>query len=194
MICYYCQKNEAKNFSYVNPYTKETHPTCPVCEYEFELLIKDKKKFKLIKIIGNLLFFAGLIGFFSYGWEVGTSCIILGIVFNVAFYGVLGSERVRGKRERLDAQFAKEHGLFSFHSTKYVDPSKIRWCKTCKHYRKVRRYEKSLVGLWTSEKMISDSDIPCKILDEVRDVWESYYALPRRKRFLFPKDCFKWTN
>lgn len=121
MICYYCQKNEATNLSYVNPHTKETHPTCPVCEYSFELLIKDQNKFKLIKTISNLLLFLSLIGFFTYGWKVGTLCIILGVVLQLAFYVTLGSKKIREKRERIEGQFAEEHGLFSFHSTEYLD-------------------------------------------------------------------------
>ena len=52
---------------------------------------------------------------------MGTLCIILGIVLKLAFYVILGSKRIRGKRERLEGQFAEEHGLFSFHSTEYIN-------------------------------------------------------------------------
>lgn len=155
MICYYCQKNEATNFNYVNPHTKETHPTCPVCEYSFELLIKDQKKFKLIKTIGNLLLFFSLIGFFTYGWKVGALCIILGIVLKLAFYVILGAERILEKRERLEGQFAEEHSLFSFHSTKCINEEATE-----------------------EEKLINEK------LKEIDDPWEKLKAYNKLKKKL----------
>lgn len=67
----------------------------------------------------------------------------------------------------------------------------IQWCKTCKDFRTVNRYEDEL---WLSEKMIPDSNIPCKKLDNTQDVWLEYFNLPTGRRTVYPKRCPKWEQ
>ncbi len=67
----------------------------------------------------------------------------------------------------------------------------IQWCKTCKYCKTVKEYEDEL---WLSEKMIPDSDIPCKKFDNTQDVWIEYFNLPAGKRTLYPKRCQKWEQ
>ena len=176
--CYYCKK-EGVVKDFLNPYTEEYHPTCSHCIAEFTTFLKERKAFANIGcFVVPLLILCSIASFIFIGWEVGLGFVAIDILaLIISSYGV----------EYYIKQRDKKLG-------KYVDTSKIRWCKTCKHYKKIRKYEKTIDGLWASEEMISDSDIPCRILDEVREVWESYYALPREERSLFPKDCDKWTN
>ena len=65
----------------------------------------------------------------------------------------------------------------------------IQWCKTCKDFRTVEEYED---GLWLSEKMIPDSNIPCRKSDGTQDVWIGHFNLPTGRRTLYPKGCPKW--
>ena len=65
----------------------------------------------------------------------------------------------------------------------------IRWCRTCKHYRKVPEYEDTMKGLWKKESMPRSDKLPCKIALETSQVWEAYYETEPKSRALFPKDC-----
>jgi len=67
----------------------------------------------------------------------------------------------------------------------------IQWCKTCKYFKTVEEYEDEL---WLSEKMVLDSNIPCKKFDNTQDVWIEYFNLPAGKRTLYPKRCPKWAK
>jgi hypothetical protein len=66
----------------------------------------------------------------------------------------------------------------------------IVWCPTCVHFRRSRRYEDSLRF---SDSLIDDELIPCDIVESTREFWKSYFATPKEKRTLYPKDCPKWS-
>jgi len=68
-------------------------------------------------------------------------------------------------------------------------PRDIKWCKTCKYYRKSREYEAIPKGLWRSEAMPRSDRLPCGIALETAGVWGQFYELEPRSRTLFPKDC-----
>lgn len=70
-------------------------------------------------------------------------------------------------------------------------PEEIKWCKTCKYFKKIKDYEEKL---FLSEEMINDSEIPCKILSETRGVWIDYFQTEKGKRILYPKNCQKWVK
>jgi len=176
--CYYCKKVGITE-DFLNPYTKEYHPTCDDCIKEFTTYIKERKTFANIGCFAvPFLIVCSILAFIFIGWKLGV-CVLTIAIF-AFFASAFGVEYFIKKRD-------KKLG-------KYVDTSKIVWCKTCKHFKKVRKYEKTFDGLWASEGMINDSDIPCKMVDEVREVWKSYFSLPRENRTLFPKDCEKWTK
>ena len=65
----------------------------------------------------------------------------------------------------------------------------IRWCRTCKHYRKVPEYEDTMKGLWHEKSMPRSDKLPCKIALETSNLWEAYYETDPKSRSLFPKDC-----
>ena len=50
------------------------------------------------------------------------------------------------------------------------------------------------VPVLSIEEMINHSDIPCKILNDVRDVWIIHFSLTKNERTLYPKDCIKWIK
>lgn len=114
MNCYYCQKNAALDKEIINPHTKEIHPTCAVCEYSFELLRKDLKKYKILKGLGNLSLLISIIGLIVYGWLIAMLCIIVGLGLKFLFHIMVGNNA--STREKLEGQFADGKGLFSFHS------------------------------------------------------------------------------
>jgi len=77
--------------------------------------------------------------------------------------------------------------LFPLKSTK--EAKNIKWCKNCLHYRKSKKFEDTISGLWRSEEMPSNEIIPCKIVMEAIDDWAEYYDMEPSNRSLYPKDC-----
>lgn len=73
----------------------------------------------------------------------------------------------------------------------YVEVDKITWCKTCKHFRKIKDFESNL---WSEEKLINEKNIPCKIYEQTVDTWKKYYQMQSGKRALYPKDCRMWQK
>jgi len=76
-------------------------------------------------------------------------------------------------------------------SIPYINPKKIRWCKTCKYFEKIKGYEENL---WLSGGMIKDSEVPCKILNKTKELWVNYFQVEKGKRTLYPKDCSEWVR
>ena len=71
-----------------------------------------------------------------------------------------------------------------------VDPKTLRWCKTCRHYRKVRRWS----DRFGENGPLPPDELPCRIPDQTRDVWDRYFRLSSSYRTLYPKDCPKWMK
>lgn len=67
--------------------------------------------------------------------------------------------------------------------------SKIQWCRTCKHHRKVSDYEDTTKGLWCDTSMPRIDKLPCRIVLETSQAWKAYYETAPRSRSLFPKNC-----
>jgi len=76
----------------------------------------------------------------------------------------------------------------------YVDPQKIQWCKTCKYFKKNKKYEETINGLWRNETMPNKELIPCKEFDKTKEIWENYYNLNQSERTLYPKNCNFWKK
>jgi len=70
-----------------------------------------------------------------------------------------------------------------------VQAKEIKWCRICKHYRKVSEYEDTMKGLWRETSIPRSDKLPCKIVLETSQVWEAYYETEPKSRSLFPKDC-----
>jgi len=175
--CFYCQKEENVE-AFQNPYTKEIHPTCEHCRKVFTSFPKEKFFFsKAIFILP--LFILGSIVLIFFNWRWGLSGLIIFIVLEAISIKLLSHYK---KKTRIAV------------GTYVVDPHNIRWCKTCKNYRKVKKYDDIADGIWINGQLPDSSYIPCKIIDETMDIWKRFFALDREKRTLFPKDCPKWTK
>lgn len=70
----------------------------------------------------------------------------------------------------------------------------LRWCRTCKHYRKSREYEETFNGAWAAEKMPRSDLLPCKIVMEAIDTWSEFYGRERSEKTLFPKNCARFEQ
>lgn len=70
-----------------------------------------------------------------------------------------------------------------------VQVKEIKWCRTCKHHRKVSDYEEIMKGLWRETSMPRSDKLPCKIVLETTQVWKTYYETEPKLRSLFPKEC-----
>ena len=76
----------------------------------------------------------------------------------------------------------------------YVDPKKIKWCKTCKHFKKIKEYADIIDGTWREKTMPEGSQIPCQIFSKTVNVWKDYFNLESNKRAIYPKDCSFWEK
>ncbi len=72
-----------------------------------------------------------------------------------------------------------------------TDLDKLMWCKTCKHYRKIEKYESEL---WMYPVMLFIEYIPCKIHKKTKAVWEKQFSTQIIKRSLFPQSCKYWEK
>lgn len=174
--CFYCQK-EASVEAFRNPITKEIHLTCEQCRNSLSLFIKERL-FLSKAIFALPLFILGTIVLIFFDWHWGLFGLILCIILEIISIRLLSHYN---KKVRIGCGT-------------YVDPHNIRWCETCKSYRKVKGFDDLADGIWANEQLPDSSYIPCKIIDETIGVWKSFFALDRGKRALFPKDCPKWTK
>jgi hypothetical protein len=109
---------------------------------------------------------------FTWDWRFGLATAVIG----VATVMITDS-----KKKALLTQREKREG-------RWVDRSKIAWCKNCIHFRKIRGWEDTL---WRMQTIPADSRLPCQIADQTRDVWQAYANLDSGQRTLYPKDCPK---
>lgn len=174
--CFYCQKEENVE-AFRNPYTKEIHLTCEQCRKEFTSFPKEKLFFSYAICILPF-FILGSIVLIFFNWRWGLFGLIIFIVLEAISIKLLSHYK---KKTRIAVGT-------------YVDTHNIRWCKTCKSYRKVKKFDDIADGIWANEQLPDSSYIPCKIIDETIGVWTSFFALDRENRTLFPKDCPKWTK
>lgn len=110
-----------------------------------------------------------------WNWQIGLGLAILGILALM-----ISDSR---KKNVLTARDKREG--------RWVDRSKIEWCKNCSHFRKVRKWEDSRDGLWSLGEVPSTNLLPCSISEQTSDVWQDYFDLPREERSLYPKHCPK---
>ena len=175
--CFYCDK-EVDVEAFRNPYTKEIHPTCEQCRKVFTSFPGEKLFFSRA-IFVLPLFILGSIVLIFFNWRMGLFGLIIFIILEVLAIKLL-------------SHYKKKTGIAV--GTYAVDPRNIRWCKTCKNYRKVKKYDSILDGIWRNEQLPDSSHIPCRIVEDTIDVWKSFFALGSENRTLFPKDCPKWTK
>ena len=71
-----------------------------------------------------------------------------------------------------------------------VESETIPSCDTCRHRRRVRVWLRGFESL--SEDMPSTDLLPCKIVDQTLEVWESFFRTEKGQRFVLPKNCPKW--
>jgi hypothetical protein len=143
----------------------------PVWQKEAALR-KTSVKFFLLSIP---LFLFSIISFLFLDWKISFAGIVISIVIAIL------SETI--KKQSLKREEKREGS--------YVDTSKIKWCKTCKQFKKVKDYEDNL---WQLEKITDTYKIPCKIYPQTKDVWSAYFKKQKEKRTLYPKNCPEWTK
>lgn len=185
MDCYYCQKNEAVDHAVINPLTRQAEPTCRVCEYEFELLKADTKKFSPFSTVGKLLMAGSVLLLILVGWKAAILSFLVGIALTIFSVSAVG--RRAGVRDRLAGQFAKENGLFSLFSDR-PEAHEITWCKNCTHFRKIKGWE-GWDGLYRRDTMPAHDCLPCRILPQTEEVWARFFAVPSGQKRLYPTDC-----
>jgi hypothetical protein len=169
--CFYCEK-EANVETFRNPYTKEIHPTCERCRRKLTSLKERLFYSRAIRIIP--FFIAGSVVLIFFNWRWGLVGLIISVVLQTISIRLLMKKEIA--------------------STTGIDPRHLRWCKTCKSYRKIEKYDDLDHGIWRNEQLPDSSYIPCEIIDETIDVWQRYFGLNRQNRTLFPQDCPKWTK
>lgn len=175
--CYYC-KNEADAAPYRNPYTKEIHPTCENCIKEFTSFVKERSFFTKLGCIWLPVFIVLSIIITFFNWRIGLFCLAVGVLFEIVAV-------------KLQSYFVKKKEMAC---GTYVDPKKVQWCKTCKHFKKVKKFDDIVSGLWREKIMPNQENIPCKILEKTKKLWEIYFNLEQDKRTLYPKDCSFWEK
>lgn len=174
-VCIYCQK-EIVVEAYENPYTHEIHLTCEKCKLHMSRYVRERIFLSRLGFIGTpILILISIICFIVVNWQIGVLFIVLGIL-----NGVISSVML----QRFITKRDKELGT-------YIDVKKIKWCKTCKHFKKIRNYE-AVATL--SEEMIENSKIPCRILDHTYPTWEEHFATELGQRTLYPKNCPRWEK
>ena len=75
-----------------------------------------------------------------------------------------------------------------------IDVKKIQWCKTCKHFRKTRNWDRITDPLRQHGELVDDTEIPCKIVEETKSVWVNYFDTNKMERTLYPNGCQIWTK
>lgn len=174
-MCSYC-KNEAEVEEFENPHTEQVRLTCTKCRKTLSLYVRQRRFLPRFGCLGTpLLIVFGIISFVVFGWQVGIPVIATAACFGI-FSWFYHSYYI--------TKWEKELGT-------HGDEEKIKWCRTCAHFRRIEGYEDRL---WQSEEMIGDSEIPCKGVLDARPVWEAYFGTERRGRSLYPKNCEKWTR
>jgi hypothetical protein len=110
-------------------------------------------------------------------------------------HGVLGAAKNCEKRDQLEAQYAKEHGLYSAKSN-LENPKFIKWCKNCVHFKKQKGWEDKFLE-WDDEDVgeiiPEDSMLPCKIVSETKITWDDYFSVHKDERAYYPKNCFLFS-
>jgi hypothetical protein len=107
---------------------------------------------------------------FTWDWRFGLATAAVGVVTVMI---------ADAKKKALLTQREKREG-------RWVDRTKIAWCKNCIHFHKIRGWEDTL---WRMQTIPADSRLPCQIADQTREVWLSYASLDTSQRTLYPKDC-----
>ena len=73
-----------------------------------------------------------------------------------------------------------------------ADEREKQWCPTCKHFRRVYKYEELSGGLYNSKEMIERKYLPCRVPEATSDVWKAFFSSQPRQ--LFPTGCDKWSK
>ena len=94
--CYYCKK-EGLVEDFLDPYTKEYHPTCKNCATEHMTFIKERKAFA--NTVYSLLILCSIVSFIFVGWGVGLGFTAIAIIsFIISNYGLKYYIKKRDKR------------------------------------------------------------------------------------------------
>jgi hypothetical protein len=82
--------------------------------------------------------------------------------------------------------FSKKNRVENYNEADHINAKAIVWCTNCKNYKKVKNWQRDLYNL----KSIADTnDIPCRIYNETKEVWEKHFNAPASERYLYPKNC-----
>lgn len=177
----------------------------PYIIFIFDLIEKKFDGSPLIIIYGILFFlFSTCFSiFFLFGLYYWVLCIheILSFLWNRTFVNInnILKRMWRNSPKRLSKDFDKSmYELSKIFGTQYTPGSvsfanidKIEWCLTCKYFRRINNYEDKL---WLLSTVLPDDYIPCKIINQTKDIWQKQYSTQFKHRTLYPKNCPKWTR
>jgi len=84
-----------------------------------------------------------------------------------------------------------EKFIHKMHLARGIDTKNIKWCKTCKFFKKSKEWEAHLEFL---DKIPSLEKLPCLIPEKTKSFWEEYFKLDHGARTLYPKECVLWER
>jgi len=119
-------------------------------------------------------FIIAIIAYVFWGWKACLVVVGITILLTVYFSTLL------------------QHFVNKMWAKKGMDPKNLKWCKTCKNYRKRKDWE---FKLHYSKELLSEDKIPCRIFLQTKEVWERYFATPEGEKTLYPKNyCTLWVK
>lgn len=143
-----------------------------------EEFVTENDQLKSLTKIGCLCILsvpAAILVCFVWDWKIG---------LGLAAVGILALIVSDSRKKKILTAIEKREG-------RWVDRSKIQWCKNCVHFRKVRKWEDSRAGLWAALEAPQPDLLPCGISEETAEVWREYFSIPCAERAMYPKDCPK---
>lgn len=117
---------------------------------------------------------AAIIAYVFWGWKICLLVVGITIALTVFFMTSL------------------EYFINQMWLRKGIDVKNLRWCKTCKYFKKIKDWESKF---HYSNEILEDNKIPCKILSQTKNIWERYFKTPQMQKTLYPKDyCDQWLK
>lgn len=173
--CHYCKgRYDVEDFEH--PLTFQTFPTCTTCK---EKLLSTKTysvERKFFSRVGCLFVIVS---------------IVLAIILLIARTGFIAYLLIASVVICISSMYFVELFVKKRDKNFGFDPTKYKWCKTCRNFRKIKEWD-SIVS--RSEIIVSSDLFPCLITNVTQTVWDQYFGTPHDDRKLFPDYCPMWTR
>ncbi len=141
--------------------------------------------FAVLAIIGLLAGGVRLLFSVQKGLWLAGICVVL------LFLAAIGMAIAQSNRREILKRNAVEDPF----SPAPTDTTAIQWCKNCSRFRPQKGWDsRSNNGPWQGLIKPDIGKLPCAIADQVRSVWDNYFAESPEKRTLFPKTCERFER